>query len=241
MKRRRWPLLFVLLAALAACAAPALPETISDPADTPPVSDVPAGGGEEERPVLPGFAAPNDYLPEALPASCRAAAERHPWDPYTRALLTDGEVLIVPEMRLSQLPEAFRDALACVERDGAFEERYGLDWPEWEGVCCAVYETEDLRIVTVYCAPETERQHAGTEYVWEVQVLSAAFHTSQGIQLGDTAERCGTPEEAEGRTAGTPCLAYRVQEGVLTELAAASSRDLSTLADTAVFFFHPET
>lgn len=85
---------------LTSCTAKApVPSSASDPGETA----VPT----TEHPI-PWLDRTLEYLPEVLPEQYREVLS--PWDPYTRALLTDGVVIVAPDMKFSSLPQNFRDS-----------------------------------------------------------------------------------------------------------------------------------
>lgn len=92
---------------LTSCTAKApVPSSASDPGETA----VPT----TEHPI-PWLDRTLEYLPEVLPEQYREVLS--PWDPYTRALLTDGVVIVAPDMKFSSLPQNFRDTLKCIDSD----------------------------------------------------------------------------------------------------------------------------
>ena len=88
---------------LTSCTAKApVPSSASDPGETA----VPT----TEHPI-PWLDRTLEYLPEVLPEQYREVLS--PWDPYTRALLTDGVVIVAPEIfqfasELPGYPEMYR-------------------------------------------------------------------------------------------------------------------------------------
>lgn len=131
---------------LTSCTAKApVPSSASDPGETA----VPT----TEHPI-PWLDRTLEYLPEVLPEQYREVLS--PWDPYTRALLTDGVVIVAPDMKFSSLPQNFRDTLKCIDSDLPYGQYLDADVQEFQDVLCSVYENDDLQIITAYFDPLKE-------------------------------------------------------------------------------------
>lgn len=170
----------------------------------------------------------HDYLPEVFPEWCRD--DIITWDSYPRAAFTDGNVIIVPDMKLTDLPQSFRDTLTCSER-GIYAERPGNLDQRAENALYAVYQTDDLQFTTVYYDPEQSDRYedAGVEYVREVIALSDTFCTYQGARLGgSSAPFLGNSKESIP-TGETPFMNYSAGDGMITGLRSESFSDMDAL------------
>lgn len=165
-----------------------------------------------------------EYEPSVFPEWCRD--DVNPWDTYTCAVLTDGTIIIVPNMKLTDLPQSFRDTLTCTKYDYV----YDVD-PAAQDVFYAVYQTDDLQLTTVYYDPEKSDlyEDAGVEYIREIIALSDKFCTYQGARLGGYAPYYLWKGSEGWQTNGTPYMVYGAEDDVITELRSASFSELDTL------------
>lgn len=208
---------------LTSCTAKApVPSSASDPEETA----VPT----TEHPI-PWLDRTLEYLPEVLPEQYREVLS--PWDPYTRALLTDGVVIVAPDMKFSSLPQNFRDTLKCIDSDLPYGQYLDADVQEFQDVLCSVYENDDLQIITAYFDPLKEDLYsdAGIEYIRVVHARSDHFCTYQGVRLGDSAETYTSQDAGTSISTGTPYMTYVTDNGKLADLFSSSFAEISSLKD----------
>ena len=172
-----------------------------------------------------------EYLPEVLPEQYREVLS--PWDTYTRALLTDGVVIIAPDMKFSSLPQDFLDSLKCIDGNLPYGQYLDADVLEFQDVFCSVYENDDLQIITAYYDPRKEDLYsdAGIEYVRVVYTRSDRFCTYQGVRLGDPAETYTSQDAGKSTSTGTPYMTYVTDDGKLVDLFSSSFAEISSLKD----------
>lgn len=171
-----------------------------------------------------------EYLPDVFPEWCRD--DIVPESTYVRAALTDGSIIIVPDMKLADLPQSFRDTLTCSERDNIYGERAGTYTnQEAQDALYAVYQTDDLQFTTIYYNPNLNERYedAGVEYIREVIALSDKFCTYQGARLGDSAKRFIGNGIETWQTSGTPYMEYSADNDVLTGLHSCAFSEISSL------------
>lgn len=154
-----------------------------------------------------------------FPASARELVV--PGDVYLHALLTDGSVVVIPGMRLDDLPESLRETLELTEGPTPFGTCFGLELvqPDFEDVLCTVYASADLRLITV-CRRDTQYSDAGTEYLYSVQALSKTFCNHQGFRLGDSAEDCYISQDGDHFSGGYANMTFTVEDGMIVGMTA---------------------
>lgn len=176
-----------------------------------------------------------EYLPDVFPEWCRD--DIVPESSYVRAALTDGSIIVVPDMTLADLPQSFRDTLTCSERDNIYGERAGTyTKQEAQDALYAVYQTDDLRITTIYYNPNFNERYtdAGIEYIRDVIVLSDKFCTYQGARLGDSAKRFIGNGVETWQSSGTPYMEYIADNDILTGLHSCSFSEISSLKNKEI-------
>lgn len=173
---------------------------------------------------------PIEYLPSVFPEWC--LDDIVPEDAYVRACLTDGNVIIVPDMKFVELPQTFKDTFICLERDNIYGDRAGTYTDqEAQDVFYAVYQSEDLQIITMYYNPVLKDKYtdAGEEYIREIIALSDKFCTYQGAHIGDPAVRFIGSGIKTWQTSGTPYMVFGAEKDILNELYSCSFSEISSL------------
>ena len=153
-----------------------------------------------------------------------------PGDVYLHALFTNGEAVVIPGMRLRDLPEALYGTLKRLEDPLPFGAYFGLEavQPDFEDVLCTVYASADLKLVTV-CRTGGQYDDAGVEYLYSVQALSEAFCNHQGFRLGDSAEDCGIGQDGESCLGGYANMTFTVKDGIIVGMSASLAADMESL------------
>ena len=221
----------ILVVILTACTSKSSIQSTTPHTAAPMETAVPSSEG-----TIPSLQKPMEYLPEVFPAQYRDNIV--PEDTYVQALFTDGSVIVVPDMKFSSLPQDFRDSLKIADSDLPYSQYLDADVLEFQDVFCAVYETDDLQIITAYYDPQKAELYsdAGVEYIRTVNARSDAFCTYQGVRLGDPAQSCTGEETGKLYTSGTPHMIYVTDEGKLVELRAESFSEMDVLKDKKIFF-----
>ena len=156
---------------LTSCTAKApVPSSASDPGETA----VPT----TEHPI-PWLDRTLEYLPEVLPEQYREVLS--PWDPYTRALLTDGVVIVAPDMKFSSLPQNFRDKAICTVCGQAYGGFAAHSLTKTEAKAATYTETGNNEYYTCSVCQKVFKDAAGTqETTVEAETIAKLTRPSSG-------------------------------------------------------------
>lgn len=160
---------------------------------------------------------------------------------YIRSALLDGNVLLVPEMKLASLPGSYRRTLVLTDDQEKLLE--GEPFRDQTVIC--TYENDNVVIKTIafrYDAvlPDGSKpEDTSVQYIYSVTAkTNQVVSLLSGLHIGD-ASPFGL--EGEYTMEGRPCLKYSYQNGVVSGLHAWAIRDMETyryadLSDLRLFY-----
>lgn len=155
---------------------------------------------------------------------------------FTKSMLTNGDVTVVPNMKFLEIPLKFRNTLLLVDGNKKLPESD----PEYGIVNCRVYENDELTIMTVSYNEElvdktdTRYSDAGIEYVYEINVKNKSFFNYQEVKIGDSTSACGLEGTGSFKTSGTPYMLITYQDDVVVGLTAGSFTEIEMLKNAVI-------